>query len=107
LPNITGKTVLMSFGWPALAGIEVGSYRVVADIGKAPGDVADVLDKPKGFMDDDDAGIAPGLAWLGEIALYRVAPALQFDVFAAHAAGIGHRTRYIRHGTLLEIGIRS
>src|ERR1700730_3574905 len=98
---------VVRIGWPALAGIEVGSYRVVSDIGKAPGDVADVLDEPEGFMDDDDAGIAPGLARLGEIALYRVAPALQFDVFAAHAAGIGHRTRYIRHATLLGIGIRS
>src|ERR1700732_3115940 len=73
---------VVRIGWPALAGIEVGRYRVVADIGKSPGELADVLDEPEGFMDDDDAGIAPGLARLGEIALYRVAPALQFDVFA-------------------------
>src|SRR6202043_1231502 len=48
---------VVRIGWPALAGIEVGSYRVVADIGKAPGDGAGVLDGPKGCFSDDGAGI--------------------------------------------------
>src|SRR6516164_240438 len=72
---------IVRIGWPAPAAIKVGGHRVVADIGKAPRDVADVLYQPKGFMDDDDPGATPGLARLGDVALYRVAAALEFDVF--------------------------
>src|SRR5580704_828398 len=93
---------VVRIGWPTLAGIEVGRQRVVADIGKAPGNVADVLDQPEGLVDDDDAGILPRLTRSGEVALYRVAAAVQLDIFAAHTAGIGHRTRYIRHSILLQ-----
>jgi hypothetical protein len=92
---------VVRIGWPTLAGIEVGRQRVVADIRKAPGDIADVLDEPEGFMDHDDPGIAPGLARFGQVALYRVAAALEFDIFAAYAAGIGYCTRDIRHAILL------
>src|SRR5216684_2917069 len=82
--------------------IEIRRQGVVADIGKAPGDVADVLDQPEGFMDDDDAGISAGLARLGEVALDRVVAAVEFYLLATHTAGIGHRTRYVRHSILLE-----
>ena len=84
-------------GRPAGAGIEVGGERIVADIGKAPGDVADVLDEAKGFVDDDDAGVTAGLARPREIACDRVAAAFELEVFAAHAAGVGYRTGYVRH----------
>src|SRR5262249_12691188 len=67
--------------WSSLAGVKIGCDRVVADIGKAPGDVADMLDEPKGLVDHDDAGIAPGLARPGEIALDRVAAAFELDRF--------------------------
>ena len=95
---------VIRIGRPTLAGIEVWGQRIIADVGEAPGDVADVLDQPKGLMDHDDAGILPRLARSGEIALYRVAAALKFDDFSAHAAGIGNRTRYIRHAILLKSG---
>jgi len=62
-----------------------------------------VLDEPKGFVDDDDAGITAGLARPGEIASDRVAAALELDRFATHAAGIGHCTRDIRHRFLLAL----
>src|SRR5205085_353784 len=94
---------VVRIGRPALAGIEVGSQRIIADIGKPPCDIADVLDKPERLVDDDDAGILPRLARSSEVPLDRVGAALQFAVFAAHAAGIGNRTRYIRHAILLEI----
>ena len=87
-------------GRPSGAGIEIGRHRVVADIGKAPGDVADMLNEPKGLVDHNDAGVAPGLARPGEIALDRVAAALELDRFAADTAGIGHCTRDIRHRSL-------
>src|SRR5271166_4323071 len=93
-------------GRPSGAGIEIGRQRVVADIGKAPGNVAYVLDEPKGLMDDDDAGIAPGLARPGEIASDRIAAALEFDRFTAHTAGVGYCTGDIRHRSLLELTSR-
>ena len=50
---------VVGIGWSSGAGIEIGRQRVVADIGKAPGNVADVLDEPKGLVDHDmDCGRA-------------------------------------------------
>src|SRR5437660_9984718 len=86
--------------WGAGPVVEVGRHGAIADIGKAPGEVADVLDEPEGLMDDDDAGIAPRLARTGEITLDGVAAAFEFDLLAADTAGIGHSTRYIRHRIL-------
>jgi hypothetical protein len=81
----------------SLAGIKVGRNRVVADIGKAPGDVADVLDEPESLVDHHDAWIPPALARLGEISLDRLAAAFDIDRLAAHAAGVGHCTGDVRH----------
>ena len=44
----------------------------------------------------------PLFAVFGEVALDRVAAALELDLSTTHAAGIGYRTRYVRHAILLE-----
>jgi hypothetical protein len=65
--------------------IKIRRQGVVADIGKAPGDVADVLDQPEGLVDDDDARISAGLARLREVAIDRVVATLELYRFATNA----------------------
>jgi hypothetical protein len=83
--------------------IEVGRQRVVADIGEAARDVADVLDEAESLVDDDDAGVASGFARPRQIAADRVAAARKGDFLVLHPTGIGDRAREIRHHALLRL----
>jgi len=51
----------------AAAPVERRRDRVVADIGEAPGEVADVIVEPEGLLDHDDAGVVAGLVGIREI----------------------------------------
>src|SRR5439155_7734433 len=68
-----------------------------ADIGKAPRQVADVVDEPEGLLDHDDAGVVSGLVRLCEIGGDLRAAAGKRDDPALDATGIGHDAGYVRH----------
>ena len=73
---------------------------VVADIGEAPGQVADVIDKPESLLDHNDAGVVAGLVRLRDISRDIAAAARQRDDPALDAAGVGDDAGYVRHGAL-------
>jgi len=95
---MTGRVHVVRVFGAALAGIEIGRQRVVPDIGKPAGDVADVLDEAERLVDDDDAGVVPGLARPRQIARNAISATLELDGFAGDPAGVGDGTRYVRHG---------
>src|SRR5439155_1287317 len=82
---------------PAAPPIERRRAGAVADIGKAPRQVADVVDEPEGLLDHDDAGVVSGLVRLCEIGGDLRAAAGKRDDPALDATGIGHDAGYVRH----------
>ena len=59
-PGLTVAKSPGSFGLPSRA-VEVGGQRVVADIGEAAGQVADMVGEAERLHDHDDAGVIAGL----------------------------------------------
>ena len=57
-----------------------------------------VVDEAEGLLDDDDAGVVPGLVRRCQISRDVGAAAGQRDDAALDAAGVGDETRYVRHG---------
>src|SRR6185437_10047275 len=84
-------------GRRALAPIKVGGDRVVADVGEAAGEVADVVGQAERLMDHDDAGIVAVLVRLRQIGWDLGAADRHVDEAALDLAGVGDETGYVGH----------